>query len=67
MNNEPPAYIIFEFLCDGKLSIKLERTYFSTVLRNEYGVKKQAISYILKQKDKVIAAYEKDAQSIAIH
>ena len=24
MNNEPPARIIFEFLCNGKISIKLE-------------------------------------------
>ena len=24
MNNEPPARIIFEILCNGKLSIKLE-------------------------------------------
>ena len=24
MNNEPPARIIFEFLCNGKLSIQLE-------------------------------------------
>ena len=23
MNNKPPARIIFEFLCNGKLSIKL--------------------------------------------
>ena len=28
-------------------------------LGKDYGVRKQAISYILKQKDKVIAAYEK--------
>ena len=27
MNNEPPARIIFEFLCNGKLSIKLEWPY----------------------------------------
>ena len=24
MNNEPPTRIIFEFLCNGKLTIKLE-------------------------------------------
>ena len=27
MNNEPPARIIFEFLCNGKLSIKLDWPY----------------------------------------
>ena len=31
MNNEPPARIIFEFLCNGKLSIKLEWSYLDSI------------------------------------
>ena len=32
MNSEPPARIIFEFLCNGKLSIKLEWPYLDSTL-----------------------------------